>query len=103
MDKTIEDRRGSFDICQRVSVFLPATPAFSWKYSDKARLRLHADFAGPFLGQQFFVIVDVHPKWIEVRRVTTTSATQAIAVLRILFATHGLCDVIVSDDSSTFT
>ena len=37
------------------------------------------------------------------RRVTTTSSAQAIAVLRMLFATHGLCDVIVSDNGSAFT
>ena len=50
-----------------------------------------------------FVFLNIYFKWIEVRRVTSTSAVQAITVLRMLFATHSLCDVIVSDTASTFT
>ena len=61
------------------------------------------DFAELFLDQKMLVIVDVYSKWIEVHRVTTTSAALAIAVLRMLFATHGLCDKIVNHNGSAFT
>ena len=28
--------------------------------------RIHVDFAGPFLGSYFMVVVDAHSKWLEV-------------------------------------
>jgi hypothetical protein len=103
LDKAIEERCRACDICQRVGASLPETPVLSWEYPEKPWSRLHIDFAGPFQGHQFFVVVDAHSKWMEIRRVSTTSAAQAIAVLRMLFATHGLCDTIVSDNGSAFT
>ena len=60
------------------------------------------DFAGSILGQQFFVVVDALFKWIKIRRAITTLAAQAITVLRMLFAKHGLCDIIMSDNDSAF-
>lgn len=56
-----------------------------------------------FLGQQYFVAVGAYSELIDVRRVTLTSDAQAITVLHMQFTTHGLCDVIVSDNGPTFT
>lgn len=50
-----------------------------------------------------FKIVDSYSKWLEVRPVFWTSSSCAIRVLRELFATHGLPDVLVSDNGTAFT
>lgn len=61
------------------------------------------DFAGPFQGKTFFIVVDSYTKWLEVALVPSTSTSAAIRVLRRLFATHGLPDTLVSDNGTAFT
>ena len=61
------------------------------------------DFAGPFLGTTFLVIVDAHSKWPKVFEMTTTSAAKTIATLRHLFSTYGLPEQVVSDNGPQFT
>ena len=61
------------------------------------------DFAGPFMGKQFFVLVDSHSKWLEVHPVHSTSTQAAVDKLRLIFATHGLPNVLVSDNGAAFT
>ena len=60
------------------------------------------DHAGPYHGKLFLVLVDAHSKWIEVQTVNSTSAESTIAVLRSLFATHGIPEQIVTDNGSGF-
>ncbi|XP_015277779.1 PREDICTED: uncharacterized protein LOC107119720 [Gekko japonicus] len=49
----------------------------------------HAD------GQMFLVIVDAYTKWLEVVHMHSTTSGAVINVLRHLFATHGLPDVLL--------
>ena len=58
--------------------------------------RTHIDFAGPFMGKMFLVIVDFH-----CLNSATTETT--IEKLRDTFGTHGLPEVIVSYNGSVFT
>ena len=53
------------------------------------------------MGKTFLVIVDSHSKWLEVRMVY--SVTSTIQELRSVFATHGLPEIIVSDNGIAFT
>ena len=45
----------------------------------------------------------VHSKWIEAQVVNSTTSQNTIDQLRILFATHGLPEVLVSDNGTSFT
>ena len=72
---------------------LPRTP---WK-------RIHIDFTGPFLEKILFLVVDAYSGWLEVQIVPSTSSESAIRVLRNLFATHGIPEVIASDNGTGFT
>ena len=78
-------------------------PLHSWEWPARPWQRIHIDFAGPFLGKMFLIIVGAHSKWPEVVPMTTTSATRTIEELRRLFATHGLPEQLVSDNGSQFT
>ena len=64
---------------------------------------LHVDFTGPFLGRTALILVDAHSKWLEVIQVSTPSSQQAIKAPRHIFSTHGLPEVLVSDNGSAFT
>lgn len=75
-------------------VWEPPTTAFS---------RVHADFAGPFLGCYFFILVDAYTKWPEVHTVQDISAKTTIELCRRIFATFGLPTQFVSDNGKTFT
>ena len=48
------------------------------------------------------LVVDAKSKWIEVFPMSSTTASTTIRALRFLFATHGLPEVIVSDNGSQF-
>ena len=42
-------------------------PLHSWEWPSTPWTRLHIDFAGPFKGHMFLVLVDAHSKWLEVK------------------------------------
>ena len=63
----------------------------------------HIDFAGPFLGKMFLIIVDAHSKWLEVVQMSTTTAPKTIEVLQVVFSRNGLPEQLVSDNGPQFT
>lgn len=44
-----------------------------WEWPERPWSRLHADFAGPFMGHYFLLVVDAYSKWLEVHIVSSTS------------------------------
>ena len=54
------------------------------------------------MGKMLLVIVDAHSKWIEVHVTTSSTAAVTIEKLRSTFATHGLPNVLVSDNGPAF-
>ena len=81
----------------------PNRPLHAWEWPACPWQCIYVDFAGPFLGTMFLVVVDSHSKWPEVIPMTTTSAARTIEELRKLFATHGLPEQLVCDNGSQFT
>lgn len=64
--------------------------------------RIHIDFAGPFLGKMFLILIDAYSKWPEVHIMTDITATSTIEKCKQIFATFGLPQVIVTDNGRTF-
>ena len=65
--------------------------------------RIHIDFAGPFLGHMFLLVVDSHSKWLEVEILPIkVSSERTIQCLRSLFARYDLPDQLVSDNGPQF-
>ena len=77
-------------------------PLHPWEWPARPWQRVHIDFAGPFLGTMFLIVVDAYSKWPEVVPMTTTSATKTIEELRSMFARNGIPDQIVSDNGPQF-
>ena len=65
--------------------------------------RLHIDVAGPFEGRMFLVVVDSHSKCLDVISVLNANSATTIHELRELFTIHGIPEIVVSDNGTTFT
>ena len=60
------------------------------------------DYAGPLIGKMFLIVVDAHSKWIGAFQMNTSTSSATIEKLRIAFATHGLPEIVVTDNGSNF-
>ena len=80
-----------------------AAPMHPWEWPAQPWSRIHIDYAGPFLGKMFLIVVGAHSKWIEVELVPATTSAHTIQKLRAMFATHGLAELLVSDNGTAFT
>lgn len=102
LDKQIEEMTKSCAGCGQNKKSPPEAPIHPWEYPNKVWSRIHIDFAGPFLGSMFLIIVDAYSKWPIVRQMKSTTSSQVIEVLRSVFADNGLPDSLVSDNAPNF-
>ena len=78
-------------------------PPHLWEQALKPWERLHLDFAGPFQGHMWFILVDAFTKWPEVVQLSTTTAPKTITVSRIIFSRMGIPNQIVTHNGPQFT
>ena len=102
MDQCIEDLVKGCLPCQSSKNSPAVAPLHPWIWPTKPWERIHVDFAGPFLGKMFFIMVDANSKWPEVYEMNSTSAENTIAILRHVFAAYGLPQHLVSDNGPQF-
>lgn len=81
---------------------MPPRSQHEWITPTRRWSRLHIDFAGPFRNKYFLIIVDAYSRWPEVFVVNNTTSATVIKYLRIVFANHGLCEILVSDNGTAF-
>ena len=62
--------------CQAVKGSPTKAPLHPWMWPARPWQRIHVDFAGPFLGKNFLIVVDAHSKWPEVIKMTTTTSSK---------------------------
>ena len=103
MDSNIETCVKSCSECQSQRPAPPASPIHPWMWPTRPWYRLHLDFAGPFMGHMFLIVIDAHSKWLEVRVMDSTTSSAVISTLRSIFAQFGLPSVIVTDNGRNFT
>lgn len=102
LDIDIEGLTKKCSGCMAVKNNPPEAPIHPWEYPCKPWSRVHIDFAGPFLGHMYLVMVDAYSKWPIVSVMKSTTATKTVEVIRSAFADYGLCDEIVSDNGPQF-
>ena len=66
LNEQIEEMTRSCTVCLKVKNAPAVAPLHPWTWPARPWQRLHADFAGPFQGQMFLIVVDSHSKWPEV-------------------------------------
>ena len=103
IDHDIEQRIKSCEVCQQSRHSPAMAPLHPWEFPSAPWERLHADFAGPFLGHTFLLVIDAYSKWLEVKPISPVNSATTIEHLRSIFATHGLPKVFVTDNGPQFT
>ncbi|XP_070812513.1 vomeronasal type-2 receptor 26-like [Pituophis catenifer annectens] len=103
MNKEIEAWVSTCEPCQEFQAASKSAPTHDLENPGTPWSRLHIDFAGPCKGNTFLIIVDAFLKWLEVALMKSKTSEAIIRVLRRLFATLNLPDLIVSDNGPQFT
>ena len=75
LDSDIETIVKDCSQCQSNRSMPTAVPIKPWKWPSTPWSRRHLDFAGPFLGHMFLIIIDAYSKWLEVRIMKDSQTT----------------------------
>ena len=75
---------------------------YPWEWPKHPWDRIHIDFAGPFLGKMFLLVVDAQSRWMEVEIVNAALTQNTIEHLHSMLARFGLPKVTVTDNGSCF-
>jgi hypothetical protein len=101
LDADIEDVVRKCSPCAAVQNPHKKVPLLLWPWTTEPWQRIHLDFL-EVKGQMFFLVIDVHSKWLEVFPMSTTTSSATISVMRSLFARYGLPVRVVSDNGPQF-
>lgn len=63
--KEIETFVRSCSNCQEHRHAPPVAPLHPWEWPAQPWSKLHLDYAGPFKGHMYLIIVDAHSKWLD--------------------------------------
>jgi hypothetical protein len=102
IDRCIEDMARGCAGCQVQQNSPSLAPLHPWEWPEQPWKRVHIDYAGPFQGHMFLVVVDAYSKWPEVIPVQSTTSEATIEVLRVIFSRYGLPPQLVSDNGPQF-
>ena len=67
--------------CNQCQLSLPSPPIVSmhpWEWPKHPWEHIHINFAGPFMGKMFLLVVDAHSRWMEVEAVSAASSQNTI-------------------------
>ncbi|XP_026557986.1 uncharacterized protein LOC113437293 [Pseudonaja textilis] len=103
MDKQIETWVASCRKCQEARPNPPSALLLEWETPRGPWSRVHIDFVRPTKGHTFLITVDAYSNWLEVSVMKSTTMEAVIKELTKLFTTHGLPEVLVSDNGPQFT
>jgi len=103
IDQDIENKVRSCKSCCDTRDNPPCTVLHPWERPRGLWERIHVDFADPFLGKHFLIVVDAYTKWLEIVVLNSAPISKMkITALEELFSCFGLCQLMVSDNGSQF-
>jgi len=103
IDSDIENKVRNCNTCQQHRNKPASAPLHPWEWPEKPWVRLHLDYAGPFKGKMFLIIIDAHSKWMDVHTMNTSTTEATVERLRETFSTFGLPQSVVTDNGTCFT
>eukprot|EP00731_Ephydatia_muelleri_P035695 Em0149g1a len=103
IDEDIERMVRTCDSCNQQKDNVPHAPLHPWEYPSKPWQRMHDDFAGPFFGKMWLIVVDARTKWPEVFQLNEATSGTTITAFMTTFSRFGLPEIIVTDNGSQFT
>uniref|UniRef100_A0A914Z7V0 RNA-directed DNA polymerase n=1 Tax=Panagrolaimus superbus TaxID=310955 RepID=A0A914Z7V0_9BILA len=84
--------------CKGQAKAAPKKPVTSWPQATQPWQRMHIDYAGPFEGSMWLVLVDAASKFVFIERMSITTSKATIIILDKIFSYFGFPDVLVSDN-----
>lgn len=81
LDSDIEQITQNCSACQMNRRNPNQVPTHVWEPARHVLDRVHIDYAGPFMGKYFFVLVDAYSKWPEIHIINQITATKTIVEL----------------------
>ena len=103
IDADIEKLVKSCRTCCDVKKNPVQTTTHIWEPPSKNWERIHMDYAGPFMGHNFFLVIDAKSKWPEIfvdNQSSTSNST--IHHLEELFSRYGYPEYLISDNAKIF-
>ena len=82
LDEDIETLCKSCSSCLAVKSCPAAAPLHPWSWPSSPWQQVHVNFARPFIGSTFLLLVDSHSKWPEIYRMSSTSVKNTITILQ---------------------
>ena len=101
LDQEIETKVRACNVCQANVNAPPAAPIHPWNWPSQPWKRIHIDHF-EFEKNFYLIVIDSHSKWIEVIPTRLMTASKTIEILRNLFSSYGLPEVLVSDNGPGF-
>jgi transposase InsO family protein len=80
----------------------PVEPLMPSTLPDRPWERVAADLF-EFEKQHYILLVDYYSRWIEVKELRSLSSQEAIKKVKEIFSTHGVADILVSDNGPQFS
>lgn len=103
IDDDIEHQVAACAACQQGRPSEPEVPLFSWSIPAEPWSRIHIDFAGPFEGYMWLIVIDAYTKWIEVAKMKKITTVATCNKLREIFGRCGIPRTLVSDNGPQLT
>ena len=101
MDADIEEKVNHCNISQS-SRTSSARASHPLEWPSEPLHRIYLDYVD-YNARNLLIITDAHSKWIEVYLTLATNSTTTIEKSRCCFATHGLPNLLISDNGPCFT
>ena len=83
MDQEVEALVQKCSICQESWSSPPSAPLHTWQWPGQPSIRLHLDFAGPYKGYMFLVIVDAHSKCLDAHIMSSITSEGLLRLLTV--------------------
>ena len=102
MDRVIENWIKNRSPCQLNQNMPSAAPSHPWESTTNPWVRVHLDFAGPFLRKMYLIIVDSIIKWVEVHPMINIKTVSTLKCLRKTFSVFNIPYTLVIDNRPSF-
>lgn len=103
IDMSVERKIASCIPCQAITKSSQRKPLRMSPTPKGPSLQASADFCGPFsTGETILVVLDAYSKYPEVAIVPSTAVKDTIPALEHIFATHGIPEVLKTDNGPPF-
>ena len=79
----------------------PKEPLMPSSFPSRPWERVNMDLF-EFGGRTYLIIVDYYSRWVEIKLLPTQTAKSVITAAKELFATHGIPDIVISDNGPCF-